>query len=344
MLKTPRFWLGTISTAVFLFFLLRTIDPEDFLDAIKQANYWYLVPAVAIYFVAVVFRAARWHYLLKPLGDVPMKRLYPSVLIGFMVNNLLPVRIGELFRAYLIGDSEKISKSGAFATIAMERFLDAIVLVAVAFAISLFVSVPDWLETTIILMAVSVAAAVAGLILMLVSEKTAAALLRMLFRPLPLRLREKIYVLIAEFLIGLRSIKNPSHIARALFFSVLTWATESSIFYIMALAFDFPFDSQLVVGILLAVAAANLLTAVPSSAGGVGPFEFATRETVAHFGVTHAVATAFAVVVHAVLIVPVVAAGLYFLWTRNISLRSIAKSTKMAEAVPSSAPVETHRS
>lgn len=343
MLKTPRFWLGTITTAVFLFFLLRTIDPQEFADAIKQANYWYLIPAVAIYFVAVVFRAARWHYLLKPLGNVPMRRLYPSVLIGFMVNNLLPVRLGELFRAYLIGDSEKISKSGAFATIAMERLLDAVVLAALAFVISLFVSVPDWLETTIVVMAIGVALSLAGLVLMLVSEKTAAALLRMLFRPFPLKLREKIYVLIAEFLVGLRSIKNPAHIFAALLFSILTWATESSIFYIMALAFGFSFDSQLVIGILLAVAAANLLTAVPSSAGGVGPFEFATRETIVHFGVSHAVATAFAVVVHAVLIVPVVAAGLYFLWTRNISLRSISKRTRLSDPVPVSSSVESPR-
>ena len=149
-----------------------------------------------------------------------------------------------------------------------------------------------------------------------------------------LKLREKIYVLIAEFLVGLRAIKNPSHIAKALLFSILTWATESSIFYIMALAFGFSFDSQMVIGILLAVAAANLLTAVPSSAGGVGPFEFATRETIVHFGVTHSVATAFAVVVHAVLIIPVVVAGLYFLWTRNISFRSISKHTGLAEPVP----------
>lgn len=343
MLKTPRFWLGTISTAVFLFFLLRTIEPKEFLDAIRQANYWYLIPAVAVYFVAVIFRAARWHYLLKPLGDVPLKRLYPSVIIGFMVNNLLPVRIGELFRAYLIGDSEKISKSGAFATIAMERLLDAIVLVSVAFVISLFVSVPDWLETTIILMAISLSVAIAGLVLMLVSEKNAAALLRTLFRPFPLKLREKVYVLIAEFLVGLRSIKNPSHIANALIFSVLTWTTESIIFYIIAFSFGFSMGNQMFVGILLAVAASNLITAVPSSAGGVGPFEFAARETIVTFGVSQAAATAYAVVVHAVLIVPVVAAGLYFLWTRNISLRSISRRAKLSDVVPAVSPVETHR-
>ncbi|MSQ32542.1 MAG: flippase-like domain-containing protein [Dehalococcoidia bacterium] len=334
MLKKPRFWIGTLSTAVFLFFLLRTIDFSEFSAAIKQANYWYLIPAVVVYFVAVAFRSARWHYLLMPLGNVPIHRLYSSVVIGFMVNNLLPVRLGELFRAYLIGDNEKISKSGAFATIAMERLLDAIVLAAVAFFISLFVSVPPWLETTIMLMAISMAICLAGLGLMMVSETTAAALLRMLFRPLPLKLREKIYVLIGEFLIGLRSIKNPSHIARALLFSILTWATESSIFYIMALAFGFSFDNQMVIGILLAVAAANLLTAVPSSAGGVGPFEFATRETIVHFGISHAAATAFAVVVHAVLIIPVVVAGLYFLWTRNISFRSISKHMGIGEPVP----------
>ncbi len=338
MLKRPRFWLGTISTAVFIFFLLRTIDFREFLDAIKQANYWYLIPAVAVYFVAVMFRSARWHYLLMPLGNVPIRRLYPSVVIGFMVNNLLPVRLGELFRAYLVGDSENLSKSAALATIAMERILDAVVLVATAFLISLFVEIPEWLNTTILIMTISLAVSLAALTLMLISEKTAAALLRLFFRPVPIKLREKIYVLIAEFLIGFRSIKNPGYIVRAFIFSILTWATESSIFYIIAISFGFKLGADdMSIGILLAVAAANLVTAVPSSAGGVGPFEFAARETLVTFGITRGVATAFAIVVHAVLIIPVVVAGLYFLWTRNISLRSISKHAGLPDPVVASA-------
>jgi uncharacterized membrane protein YbhN (UPF0104 family) len=161
------------------------------------------------------------------------------------------------------------------------------------------------------------------------------------FRPLPAVLRDKVYRFISDFLIGFRSARNPVYTLKALLFTVLTWSTEGSIFFLIAFAFGFPLqEDRLYIGVLLAVASSNLITAVPSSAGGVGPFEFAARETMVGFGLARSAATAYALVVHAVLILPVVVAGLYFLWARHLSLKAVTISNSTAQVVPVASPVD----
>ena len=85
-----RLWLGVGVSTAFLLFLIWTIDLDDLLRALREANYLYVIPAVVIYFVGVYFRAARWRYILSPLRAIPARRLYPVVVMGLRGNNVLP--------------------------------------------------------------------------------------------------------------------------------------------------------------------------------------------------------------------------------------------------------------
>ena len=124
-----RFWFGLClgAAALALFFL--TTDWARLVEALARANYWYAVPAVLLYQVSLLFRTARWQMLMRHMREVPIPRLYPVVVVGYMANNLLPLRLGEVVRSYYVGEREGVSKTAALATILVERLMDALTLI-----------------------------------------------------------------------------------------------------------------------------------------------------------------------------------------------------------------------
>ena len=128
MINGRKLWLGmALSVGLIALFLL-TVDLGRMADALADANYIYLIPGVGSYMVSVLFRTFRWRVLLGHLAQVRAARLYPVVVVGYMANNLLPLRLGELVRSYYVGEREGLSKTSALATIMVERVLDALVL------------------------------------------------------------------------------------------------------------------------------------------------------------------------------------------------------------------------
>src|SRR3989337_1034372 len=125
LITSRRLWLGLGGTGLFLGLFFWRTDLGELGDALAQANYWWVVPAVAIWFVSAAFRSLRWHYLLRRLANLSTRTLYPIVIIGYMANNLLPLRTGEFVRAYVLGERPGVSKMSALGTIAVERVFDA---------------------------------------------------------------------------------------------------------------------------------------------------------------------------------------------------------------------------
>src|SRR5512143_594454 len=120
MLKRWRLWLGIVISIVFLYYALRGLELNKVGEYLRSANYWWLVPGVAVYFLAVAARTWRWHYLLRPLKPIPLGRLFPVVVIGYMGNNIYPARAGEVIRAYVLKRNESVSISASLATILVE--------------------------------------------------------------------------------------------------------------------------------------------------------------------------------------------------------------------------------
>src|SRR5574340_1740284 len=133
MLKRWQFWLGIAVSAVFLYFALRNLQLGEVWEALKTAQYWWLLPGIAVYFVGVWVRAWRWHYLLRPLKKIPTKTMFPIVTIGYMGNNVFPARAGEVLRAAILKDREDVSISASLATIVVERIFDAVVMLGFVF-------------------------------------------------------------------------------------------------------------------------------------------------------------------------------------------------------------------
>src|SRR5512136_1747207 len=142
-MKRWQFWVGVLISAVFLWWALNKLNLGDFWKAVKSANYWWIFPGVAVYFVAVWARAWRWHYLLRPIKAIPTRVMFPVTCIGYMGNNIYPARAGEVLRAVVLKRRQGVSVSASLATIIVERIFDGVVMLGFV-----FVNLPELAKLT----------------------------------------------------------------------------------------------------------------------------------------------------------------------------------------------------
>ncbi|MPZ23490.1 MAG: flippase-like domain-containing protein [Dehalococcoidia bacterium] len=322
LLSRRRFLLGLAASLVFLaIFVLRT-DIDGAWEDLKRADYVYVIPAVGVFFVSVWFRAWRWGTVLRPFLVIPTYRLYPYVIIGSMANNILPARAGELVRTYVLGQRYGVKKMVVLGTVAIDRLFDGIALLAIYVVVALIS------DTNTLLTYIAVAGAAAfGLITAVFftavyRPQLAERLLVSLSRWLPRRLQDTALAASRSFLVGLEPLRRPEIIVGVLALSLAAWLGETTMYYILGLGFnlDQPFEVY-----LLVAAAANLVIALPPSQGGIGPFELVTREVLVLAGVGASVASAYAVALHAALLLPVIVLGLVFLWLVQLDIRRVLK-------------------
>src|SRR5258707_12168381 len=132
-MKKWQFWFGVVISILFIRLSVRGLKLNEFWGAVKQANYWWLIPGIAVYFVGVWVRAWRWHYLLKPIKEIPTRNMFPISTIGYMGNNIYPARAGEVLRAVILKRKEGVSVSASLATIIVERIFDGVVMLSFVF-------------------------------------------------------------------------------------------------------------------------------------------------------------------------------------------------------------------
>ena len=338
MLSTRRFWLGLIVTAGFLFLFLWKVDLGKAARELQDANYVYVIPAVLLYFVAFGFRSLRWRYLLLHLKPIPPWRLYPVVAIGYLANNILPMRLGELVRAHFLGEKEGISKTSALATLAVERVFDGLTLLLFAAVVWPFLPWTSVLRTEAgelkalwvglsALIAILFVAGFLFLFLIATSPGLGAKLTHVLTSVAPRGLRPKVAGLMSMLVEGLGALRSPRKLLLISLLSAPVWLTEAAMYYIIAISLDLdqPFEV-----ILLVTATSNLATAIPSSIGGIGPFEVVAASTLVAFGVGVDPAAAYAFFVHIIALwLPVNVLGLLFLWKEKTSLAQLARSGRI---------------
>ena len=344
-------WLGiSVSIALLLFLayqVYRIDDPSGLLDELAAANYLWLIPAVAIYFVGVWFRAMRWQFLLNPLRDFPVRRLYPVVVIGYAANNLLPMRLGELVRSYYLARQENFSASSALGSVAVERVFDGLTLIGlVAFTVPwlLLMGQFDWTagvsQDTATILAVAVLAVFGGFLLLftlLAAWQGFSDLVQRLLLLLPGSLANLALRFYISFAAALSILDSPRKHLALIVLSLPIWFCEFVVYFLVSYCFDLGshFDSfgAYLLAIALLTATSNLATGIPSAVGGIGPFEVVAQQTLVALGVGVGVAVDYALVVHLVALwLPVNVVGLTILWRQNLNLRQLVRDTSAAPA------------
>lgn len=347
LLKSRGFWIGIAVSLVFIGLfvfdipgsirdgtLKRDVDFGEVREAFEQANYWWVLASLPVYFAGLWMRTIRWQYLLRPVKRISVARLYPVVIVGLMANNLLPARTGELVRAYVVGVRERISKSSSLGTIAVDRLFDGLTLVPMLFLVALFageeVTFPVGGRDLSIaglaaLMTLLFGIALAILLTLVFWQPARDGLHRLVHKFAPGSLKPKVEEVLHSFFIGLESLRSPVDLTVAWTMSVISWTLEATMYYLVAKGFgiDEPFYV-----FLLVCAAANLAIAVVASQGGVGPFELVVSNTLVAFGVAKELSDAYAIGLHAVLLFPIIILGLYLMWNMKLTFGDMLKSSE----------------
>lgn len=356
MISSGKFWIGIILSVVFLALFFLTIDVGEMIDSLAGANYIYLIPAIIAYLISVLFRTMRWRMLLHHMKPVSTWRLYPVVTIGYMANNLLPMRLGEIVRSYYVGEREGISKTAALMTIFIERVLDALTLLFFMAVIALFVPLAGLAEALgdksgfawpilVIAFSAPFLAAFAALVLFAVFPDHTRALAMFFVRPLPEKFEAPIRKIIDYFLHALEPLRDPRMITKLFLISIPIWLLEAVLFLFIGFSFDlqmaFPDLGQMAVGMVLVTAISNIGSSVPAAPGGIGIFELITREALVLLPsatVDRSVAAGFAALVHATLLLLMIFLGQIFLWTGHMSLRKLTRAGQASEVIAESDP------
>lgn len=323
MIRSVRFWVSVAISVLLIGLFLRATHPRQIEDALGQANYWYLIPGVMVLFIAIMMRCARWSVLMKPVANLSPWRLFPYAVIGYMANNLLPARAGEVVRAYVLGDREGVSKVGTFGTIAVERLFDGCILVMMLLLAGTFVGFEDASVRIIaIVSSIFFLLVVIGFYVLTLSEARTRHTLYRLLKFLPDRFESRAEGVVDALVGSLRSVHDPRSLSLVVFFSSVAWTIEVGSYAVVGAGFD------LGVGFghyCLLVAAANLAIIVPTFFGGTGPFEWAAKLVLVGAGVANSTAGAYAIVAHAVILIPTTILGLILLWSFGVSFRRITR-------------------
>ena len=323
-MRSPRFWIGLLISAVFLYLAFRGQDFAEIQLALRQANYWYVIPAVALYFVGVYLRAFRWAWVLRGVVPLGTPALFSVVVIGYMANNILPLRAGELVRSYVLSTRTGVRKTSILATIAVERLFDGLTMLLFILVASIFIGLTDQLEV-VTLLAGGIFGVLILILIFLTTRPARSLLISVLLPRLPTMIRERAERMIESIFTGLSVLRRRNDLVVVTGVSIIAWLFEASMYLVIAIGFGLDVG---IAAILLVTATANLATLIPSSPGYVGPFEAGVLlALVGAIGIQREVALSFAIVVHAALYLPITIWGLIYWWRESLSWREIHRLT-----------------
>ena len=309
-----RSGIGILISLVCVYLALRGVDLGETARLLGGARLSWLGLAVVGVTADMAFRALRWQRLIAPIRPVPLARLSGYMLVGYLANNVLPARLGELVRSHYLGDREGISRSATLGTVIVERVVDTIVLVGIGAAAILVLNVRG-----VVVSAILVGVALAGLLVVALAIALAAHRLPGATRIAGFLGRwPRIKGTVLRLRDGLRVAALPRTIAAAAVLSVAAWSC--TVVAVLAVGQALGIELTVGEGALLA-AGMNLATAVPSGPGYLGTFEYAGQTIAIAFGLPAPSGLALALLTHVMTLVISSAGGVVALirlgWTRS---------------------------
>lgn len=328
-MKKWQLWVGIGISVLFMWLALREMKLADVWEGIQNAQYGWLIPGVLAYFVGVWVRTWRWDYMLRPLKHIPVSRLFPVVVIGYMGNNVYPFRAGELLRSYVLYRRENVPISASLATVIVERVFDGLVMLVFVFVALPLAPIPSATVQNLVIIA-SIAFFGALLLFFAMAARPQQALQFSAWfvqRLVPERFREPLLGFIARFLTGLDSLRSFRNVVMIFFTSVLIWLLETLKYWFVMHAF--PFEVSFF-ALMLMNGVVNLMTTIPSAPGYVGTFDTPGINVLTLYDVARPVATAYTLVLHAALWLPITVLGAVYMLREGLGWADFGKAVQLA--------------
>ncbi len=309
-------WIGVIFSLVFLGLSLRGVNLLETANVLRQVNVLILGAAAASFVVTAAAKAVRWQLLLSARRAPSFERAFSILSVGLMVNAFLPARLGEVARAYLMGEAEADSKVYVLGTIAVEKVADLLFLLFSLLALLLKMALPEWLigpaRGTALVLAILVPC-----FILLVWQRD--FFLRMVKRTslfFPSTWREWLVRQTSYALTSLDVMRHPRMLIGLFGWSVIVWILGMSTNFLvfLAMALIMPLWASLLLLVVLQVG-----TAVPSSPGQIGVFQYLAIITLSIFAVDKNVALGYSIALYLVVYLPIALLGVWGLWHEKIT-------------------------
>jgi len=288
--------VGLAVSAITLWYALKGVDLAHMVTLLRQVEPRWLVALLLAYSLQFILKAHRWRLILLPLQKIPVRRLWPPLIIGFFINNILPARLGEFVRVYAGSRYLRLPISPLLASLVLERLLD---LLAVVMILGLALSLGGVLPPLVVQAGYLILGlAITGVLFVYLLASRTDALLGLLRRPLrvlPESLREQLHQQLQLGAAGLHAVTRPRLLAGLLLSSLLQWLLAGLAMWcaFYSLAMELPLSAALVtLGVTV------FAVSLPSSPGFFGPVQLAFVLALRPYGVDEASAVAASIVFH----------------------------------------------
>lgn len=312
--------VGLTVGALFIYLTLRQIDIENSIQYIRNANiYWIILPAL-FYFSIFILRAWRWQMLLSHVKKIELFKLFKLLFIGFLMNILLPFRIGELVRANLTGKKTAVPRTGVLASIVSERVFDGVIIVLL-FCITMFsMPIPQWAIKSLY---AGSSAFIAGIVILFVIARKKEVAVK-IFSKLPIHLKfvEKLEDLFIKFINSLEIFSSISLIVKVFSISLVIWIMEGLVFYMITNAFNIHLG---LMQCFLVIIIIGMGAALPTAPGGIGTFEFLGVLVLSFLGIDKNIAFGYLLTIHFIQLTTLVSCGIVSLIAEKVTLGELIK-------------------
>lgn len=342
--------LGLGVTLIAAYFIASQINGALFLHALQTARYIYVLPCILFLAIGLFTRARRWQALLN--YKLPLTRTFHIMNIGYLVNGVLPLRIGDVARLYLYARTEATSEKSkrdktkrdednstskgmltAAGSVVIERLLDLLAVVVMTMLALAFAPVPPELQAAASVGFVTAIAGFGALLIFAVNRHLLHRILAFFQRLIPFLQRFNLATLLDHLLDGLMPLTQPRLLAAALLWTTLSWIFSVLAGYFLMFAF---FEIGSIAATALYVAAAAFAIALPAVPGNVGPYEAAILLALKAMGYQETEsALAFAVMVHAVNVFVHASTGVLGFIQEGLSLQQLQTGVRQWQTVSS---------
>ena len=320
-----------------LYWAFHNVEPARVFDLLRHSNLLYFAGAMVTGTLIFPLRARRWRPILASVApDLPLGVLWRSTAIGMMVSNVVPVRAGELARAYaLTRETPRVGFSASIASLVVDRVFDAFVVLVLMLAALFDPAFPrqhlvagrpvtEWMVSGGVLVGI----AIVGLYLVVFFPAAMIRIFEMLTRRLAPRLEARGVQALRAFAAGLGVLRHPQRFAEVMFWAVLHWLVNGLAFWLAfkAVGIGAPFSAALLVQGLIAIG-----VALPSAPGFFGVFEYVGQQGLGLYGVDAARATSWAIGFHVLTYIPITLFGIYYFFRLGLHFRDLAAAEDRAE-------------
>jgi uncharacterized protein (TIRG00374 family) len=311
-----------------MLYAFRQFNWTEFIESLQGVNYWYLIGSMALQLAAVWLRALRWKWLLVPIKNVPLWTTFNATIIGYFGNSVLPVRMGEVLRAYIVANNSALSVAQVIGSLIVERMLDVlgVVIFALIFLFNFeIIIIPKWFILTIVMTTV----VLFGILFLISSEKVNWEFIKKRKNLFQSKIGSKIYNTLKNVVTGLSVINHTPNKIGVYGFILILWGMYylSFIFVVKSVGLGLNWADSGILFILL-----SLAISIPAAPGYIGTYHatcVGALTNIYHIGLSDS--QTFAVLAHAMMFVPIVVVGAIFFLNNSMKFSKL-KTLEIAES------------